>query len=211
MATGSPRDLSGARTIDLAPTVAFLLDVPEPQSSQGRVLTEALRYGYEMSSVSLIGLTDYHGQLEQTTTAYDTLTASVGGAAQLATMFDEQVAALPDGSVLLVTSGDNVGASPANSGLLEDKPAIDVLNAIGIQATTYGNHEFDYGLDRLANHRARATFKFLVTNIIETATGLPPAWAIPSMVFEIDASKSALSVQRWKQRLSWFLLALPQG
>ncbi len=41
-------------------------------------------------------------------------------------------AAFP-GETLLFASGDNVGATPANSGLLADRPAIDVLNALGAQ------------------------------------------------------------------------------
>ena len=86
---------------------------------------------------------------------------TVGGAAQLATMFDEEAAQLPAGLVPAAASGDNVGASPANSGLLEDMPAIDVENAWGLDATSYGNHEFDYGVERLLQHQARANFPFL--------------------------------------------------
>ena len=32
-------------------------------------------------------------------------------------------------------------------------PAIDVENAWGLDATAYGNHEFDYGVERLLRHR----------------------------------------------------------
>ena len=76
----------------------------------------------------VIGLTDFHGQLEQTSMTMDGRNVTVGGSAQLATMFDQEAAQLP-GSSFLFASGDNVGASPANSGLLQDKPAIDVENA----------------------------------------------------------------------------------
>ncbi len=54
-----------------------------------------------------------------------------------------------------------MGASPPNSGLLEDMPAIDVENAWGLDATAYGNHEFDYGVERLLRHQDRANFPFL--------------------------------------------------
>ena len=46
-------------------------------------------------------------------------------------------------------------------------PAIDVENAWGLDATSYGNHEFDYGVDRLLEHQARADFPFLATNIVD--------------------------------------------
>ena len=101
----------------------------------------------------IIGLTDFHGQLDPDTYTMDGKNVPVGGAAQLATMFDEEAANFP-GQSLLLASGDNVGASPANSGLLEDMPTIDVENAWGLDATSYGNHEFDYG-DRAAAARSR--------------------------------------------------------
>jgi 2',3'-cyclic-nucleotide 2'-phosphodiesterase (5'-nucleotidase family) len=108
---------------------------------------------------------------------------TVGGAAQLATMFDEEVAQLPEGGYLFA-SGDNVGASPANSGLLQDMPAIDVENAWGLDATSYGNHEFDYGVDRLLQHQERANFPFLGANIVDEVTGLNPEWVQGTHVFE---------------------------
>jgi 2',3'-cyclic-nucleotide 2'-phosphodiesterase (5'-nucleotidase family) len=112
----------------------------------------------------------------------------VGGAAQLATLFQEEAAALP-GPALLLSAGDNVGASPPNSGLLQDMPSIDVLNAMGVDASALGNHEFDYGLDRLMTHMQRATFPYLTVNIQDEATGQPPDWARPSEVFEVNGVK----------------------
>ena len=177
-----------ARTIDLAPTLAFLLGIPEPQHSQGRVLLDVVDGGHRYTPLSIVGLNDFHGQLEPTTFAFDGLTQPVGGAAFLATMFDEEFAALP-GPGLMLAAGDNVGASPPNSGLLEDKPAIDVENAWGLDATSYGNHEFDYGVTRLLAHQARAHFPFLATNIVETATGKAPPWVTPSVVFRVNGVK----------------------
>ena len=178
------------RTIDLAPTAAFILGVPEPQHSQGRVLTEILRGGERYKPVSIIGLTDFHGQLDPTTFSMDGKNVSVGGAAYLATMFDEEAAQLAgpgEGtSPLRLASGDNVGASPANSGLLQDMPTIDVENAWLLDATSFGNHEFDYGVDRLKQQIDRANFPFLGANIIETATGQLPDWSLPSKVFDVN-------------------------
>ena len=180
-----------ARTIDLAPTLAFMLGIAEPQQSQGRVLLDVVKGGNAYKPLSIIGLTDFHGQLEQTTlanTLSDGLAQNVGGGAFLATMFDEDFAALPKPGLLLA-AGDNVGASPPNSALLEDMPAIDVENAWGLDATSYGNHEFDYGVERLLKQQARAKFPFLATNIVEKATGKAPSWVTPSKVFTIDGVK----------------------
>ena len=182
---GIARRTVRARSIDLAPTLAFLIGVPTPQHSQGKVLRAVVRGGFGYVPVPVIGLNDFHGQLEPTTRVFDGRNIPVGGAAFLATRFDEEDAALP-GQSLILAGGDNVGATPANSGLLEDRPAIDVENAWGLDATSYGNHEFDYGLTRLLAHQARADFPFLATNIVEEATGETPDWVTPSVVFRVN-------------------------
>jgi 2',3'-cyclic-nucleotide 2'-phosphodiesterase (5'-nucleotidase family) len=173
------------RSIDVAPTIAYLMRIPQPQHSQGRVLLEVLRGTNGVRPVSVIGLNDFHGQLDPTTLPIDGVNVSVGGAAFLATMFDEEDASLP-GEALLLSGGDNVGASPPNSSLLQDFPAIDVENAWGLDATAYGNHEFDYGVGRLLEHQERANFPFLATNIVEEATGELPEWVTPSVVFTVN-------------------------
>ncbi len=172
----------GVRTIDLAPTLAYILGVPEPQQAQGVVRLDLLAQEGQRAVIPVVGLTDFHGQLEQTTYSMDGQNVPVGGAAQLATMFDEEAAAFPHGSFLFA-SGDNVGASPANSGLLEDMPAIDVENAWELDATSYGNHEFDYGVERLLRQQERANFPFLGANIVDENTLQNPNWVQPSKVF----------------------------
>src|SRR4029079_9625187 len=153
----------------------FILGIPEPQHSQGKVLLPVVKGSSSYKPISIVGLNDFHGTLDPTSFPYDARTAQVGGGSYLATMFDEELAALP-GPGLILAGGDNVGASPANSGLLQDKPAIDVENARGLHATSYGTREFDYGIARLLEHQARADFPFLATNIVETSTGQRPAW-----------------------------------
>jgi 2',3'-cyclic-nucleotide 2'-phosphodiesterase (5'-nucleotidase family) len=173
------RDL---RTIDIAPTIAYVMKIPLPQHSQGVVRLDMLRGGQARTLVPFIGLNDFHGQLEPTNFTMDEQNVSVGGAAFLATMFDEESAQFRRGA-LLFAAGDNVGASPANSGLLEDRPAIDVENAWGLDATSYGNHEFDYGVERLLQHQERADFPFLGANIVDATTMRNPPWVKGTHIF----------------------------
>lgn len=188
--------VSNIRTIDLAPTIAYILDVPLPQHAQGIVRLDLLRgrsafhddhgnAGGQRTLVPVVALTDFHGQLEPTTISMDGQNVSVGGAAQLATMFDEEAANF-SGQRFLFASGDNVGASPANSGLLEDMPAIDVENAWGLDATSYGNHEFDYGVERLLRQQERANFPFLGANIVDELTGKNPEWVQGTKIFNFN-------------------------
>ena len=152
-ARASPRRRSTARTIDLAPTLAYLLGIPEPQQSQGRVLLEIVKGGNASSRSRSSASTTSTASSSRRRCTFDGINQTVGGAAFLATMFDEELASLP-GPGLILAGGDNVGASPPNSLLLEDKPAIDVENAWGLDATSYGNHEFDYGVERLLTQQA---------------------------------------------------------
>ena len=64
-----------------------------PCRSRARAIVrrDMLDGGDDYKPLSIIGLNDFHGQLDQTTMADDTAsTRRVGGAAQLATMFDEE-------------------------------------------------------------------------------------------------------------------------
>jgi 2',3'-cyclic-nucleotide 2'-phosphodiesterase (5'-nucleotidase family)/predicted AlkP superfamily phosphohydrolase/phosphomutase len=176
------RDL---RTIDIAPTIAYVMRIPMPQHAQGVVRLDMLRGGKGRTLVPIIGLNDFHGQLEPTNFSMDGRNVSVGGAAFLATLFDEEAAAFQRGT-LLFAAGDNVGASPANSGLLQDAPAIDVENAWGLDATSYGNHEFDYGVERLLQHQARANFPFLGANIVDATTQRNPRWVKGTQIFRFN-------------------------
>ena len=176
------RVVQDLRTIDIAPTIAYVMGIPLPQHSQGVVRLDMLRGGNGRTLVPIIGLNDFHGQLEPTNLSMDGQNVSVGGAAYLATMFDEEAAQFPRGA-LLFSGGDNVGASPANSGLLEDRPAIDVENAWGLDATAYGNHEFDYGVERLLQHQERANFPFLGANIVDEDTMRNPPWVKGTHIF----------------------------
>jgi 2',3'-cyclic-nucleotide 2'-phosphodiesterase (5'-nucleotidase family) len=177
------------RSIDLAATAAFMLDVPAPEKSQGVVRRDLLKSGHKYTPVNVVGLNDFHGQLDPAVTTIDGITSvGVGGAAQLATMFDEEADALP-GQSLLLAAGDNVGASPPSSALLQDIPAIDVENAWGLDATSFGNHEFDFGIERILLHQDRANFPFLATNVVETATGREPDWMKTSAVFRVNGVK----------------------
>jgi 5'-nucleotidase len=104
-------------------------------------------------SVRLIGMNDFHGNLEPPSGSSgrviltDKTTVDAGGAAYLATHVKELEGEVKNS--LLLSSGDNIGASPLASALFHDEPTIDVLNAIGLDASAVGNHELDEGYQEL--------------------------------------------------------------
>ncbi|WP_035351551.1 bifunctional 2',3'-cyclic-nucleotide 2'-phosphodiesterase/3'-nucleotidase [Fictibacillus gelatini] len=93
----------------------------------------------ENVKVQLLGINDFHGQL-------DTYNAKLnaGGAEYLAAYLKQREATNPN--TLLVEAGDMVGASSPVSALLQDEPTIRFLNKLGFDVGTVGNHEFDEGV-----------------------------------------------------------------
>ena len=57
----------------------------------------------------------------------------------------EQLTEGKEDNTLLVGAGDLIGASEFASSVQQDQPTIDVLNALGLDASAVGNHEFDQG------------------------------------------------------------------
>ena len=70
-----------------------------------------------------------------------------GGAAYLATHV-KTLESQSKNSILL-SAGDNIGASPLASALFHDEPTIEFLGDIGLDASAVGNHEFDEGYAEL--------------------------------------------------------------
>jgi 5'-nucleotidase len=105
------------------------------------------------TSVRLISFNDFHGNLTPPSgssgrvTQSDGTTVDAGGAAYLATHAKALQAEAPNS--LLLSTGDNIGASPLASALFHDEPTIAVLNAMGVSASVVGNHEFDEGYKEL--------------------------------------------------------------
>jgi 5'-nucleotidase len=99
--------------------------------------------------VQLVALNDFHGNLEPPsgTVRLADGTVPAGGGAWLAAHVARLRAAEPD--TLVVGAGDLIGASPLASALSHDEPSIALMDAIGLDVSSVGNHEFDEGLDEL--------------------------------------------------------------
>ncbi len=158
-------------------------------------------------TVKLIAINDFHGYLEPTESfalpdpadASKTIREPVGGAAYLATVIGQLKA--ENTRNVVVGAGDMVGASPLGSALFHDEPTIQALNAMGLEYTSVGNHEFDEGEAELLRKQrggcrpggtigidtclidgtfTGAKYKYLAANVIDDATGkaLFPPYAI---------------------------------
>ena len=74
-------------------------------------------------------------------------------------------------------------------------PMLEALNAMDFDCFVLGNHEFDWGLDKIARYadgnpaNGEANFPFLGANIIEKATGVRPSWIQPYTIVEVAGIK----------------------
>ncbi|MFZ7943818.1 5'-nucleotidase C-terminal domain-containing protein [Neobacillus sp. 19] len=169
--------------------------------------------GYELFEldqkvhVQLLGINDYHGQLDTWKTYKDSkgnVTSVVGGIEYLAGYMKDREAANP-ANTLMIQAGDLVGASPPVSALLQDEPTIRFMNEIGIDVGTIGNHEFDEGvteMKRLINggshpktekYEAKygkftgSTMEYVVANAVDEKTNEPILK--PYVIKEVDGIK----------------------
>jgi len=151
--------------------------------------------------VQILSFNDYHGWLETPTGGDATLGAAldpgnnpVGGGAYLATTLNNLRAGKANS--LTVTAGDLIGGTPFLSGLFHDEPSVESLEAMHLDVSGVGNHEFDEGLTELLRMQKGgchpvdgcyfpeapydgADFPWLAANVFygkSKRTVLPPTW-----------------------------------
>ena len=188
--------ISGVRAVDLAPTLAFLMGIPGPQNARGRILYNLTANAAQYKEITILDISDYHGQLVPLTEAADNLATpgvnpvfTIGGSAFLKPWFDLYRSEAPNGS-LTVAAGDSVGATPPISSFFGDTPTIELMNAMGFSADGLGNHNFDKGSAYLRNTLIPlANFPYVSANVIDPATSDPPAEWSKSQVFTVGGVK----------------------
>ena len=177
---------------------------------------DAHRHPARETQIQLLSFNDLHGNLEppsgsggRVTTGYTDsaaapfaalpTTVDAGGTAYLATHLANARRGHRDTAT--VAAGDLIGASPLLSAAFHDEPTIEAMNALRLDATAVGNHEFDEGYKELqrmarggciddgagqnnqnscaAREFRGARFPMLAANVRHTGTRttiLPPYW-----------------------------------
>jgi 5'-nucleotidase len=121
-------------------------------------------------TVQMLAMNDFHGRItpqgpgdgslatapgaDGTYGTTDDISVPVGGAAHIAATVDRLQADFekrtrgPSES-FFVGAGDLISASPFESSVYKDEPTIEVLDAMGLDVSSVGNHEFDRGTEEL--------------------------------------------------------------
>jgi 5'-nucleotidase len=158
------------------------------------------------TEIQILGLNDFHGNLEPPTGSGGRIGALTGGACiapachlaggveYLATHVRQLRATNPN--TLFVSAGDLIGATPLISALFHDEPTIEAFNLMNLDFNGVGNHEFDEGVDELLRMQnggchpvdgcvdgdpfAGASFDFLAANVAYKDSGetIFPPYAI---------------------------------
>ena len=112
------------------------------------------------AKLAIIHTNDTHGH-----DLLDDESLGMAAVAQLRTDYEEQ-----GYEVLVLDAGDAVqGMSLVNHSTGD--AAIEFMNATGYHAMAIGNHEFDFGQDKIVDYIAAATFPILSANVVVDATG----------------------------------------
>ncbi|MGW0598299.1 bifunctional metallophosphatase/5'-nucleotidase [Streptomyces sp. NPDC002776] len=163
--------------------------------------------------VQLLSFNDFHGNLEPPTSSSARLTEiqpdgsvktieGVGGVEYLAGSLRKAREGHPYS--ITAAAGDLIGASPLISALFHDEPTIEAMNALDLDVTGVGNHEFDEGaaeLKRMQNGGCHpkdgcyeegrtfegAQFPYLAANVVDEKTGKP--MLDPTYVWEKNGVK----------------------
>ncbi|NLS09618.1 ExeM/NucH family extracellular endonuclease [Nesterenkonia sp. MY13] len=104
----------------------------EAPTEEDSEVTEETEADGEVVDLQILNTNDFHGRLEESASA---IACTVDA-------YREQ-----NPNTLFTGSGDHIGASTFTSFIQQDEPSIEALNAMGLDVTSLGNHEFDQGAD----------------------------------------------------------------
>lgn len=129
--------------------------------------------------LAIIHTNDVHGHdLATEATEEEDGTLGLASVAQLKKDYEEE-----GYTVLLLDAGDAVqGTNLVN--LSQGETAIEFMNAVGYDAMTLGNHEFDWGADNVLSLYEKAEFPFLSANVMVDETQRP--FTESNLIIELD-------------------------
>lgn len=157
----------------------------------------------EPKTLDLLFMHDMHSHLNSFTTMENGEAVQVGGLSRMMTLAKQQFAANPD--TLFVDAGDFSMGTVVQSIFETDAAELRTLGAMGVEATTIGNHEFDFGPDGLANSLMTALSSgepvpaMIISNLDLEATKAEPASTARDALleaFEAYGMKEYMMVQK---------------
>jgi 5'-nucleotidase len=141
---------------------------------------------------NLLAFNDFHGAIDPPLGSGGLVAGNPAGGGEYLTTWIKRLRAEGKAAgqkVITVGAGDMVGATPLVSAAFHDEPTVELLNLLGMEISSVGNHEFDEGtveLKRLINGKCHpvdgcadgdgfrgADYTYLGANVVNKRTGLP--------------------------------------
>lgn len=165
-------------------------EITIPASEDGRTPNVKSVNSYDLAKagkltmVDILFFNDFHGSLAEDVSA----SGKNVGMSKLVTAVREAVAENPN--TIIVSGGDNYQGT-AMSNLTYGAPVSEMMKAMEVLASAVGNHEFDWGADRMQKWAKDGNFTFLASNIYDSKTGKPVKWAKPYLITQKSDLKIA--------------------
>jgi len=136
----------------------------------------------DLVNLQILTINDFHGALMEN--------GKNPGAAKIAHYIKDMKGKNPTGTLIL-SAGDMFQGSP-DSNLLYGKTVVQAMNAIGFDAMTIGNHEFDWGVAILKERLAQSHFPYISANILDKNTGKAIDFLRPYVILQRNGIKIAV-------------------
>lgn len=131
--------------------------------------------------IDFFALNDFHGALENDTDG------NMPGIGKLNTFLKTERDKNPGGTVL-IANGD-MWQGTADSNMTNGEIINHTLNHMGFAALNLGNHEFDWGIDRIISNKEHSNFPYLGANIVDKGTTNVVDFVDESPLIERDGVK----------------------
>jgi len=136
------------------------------------------------TKLTILHTNDVHSHLEPFP-LNDTKYPSLGGCARRAAIIKK--IRRQEKNVLLFDAGDSFQGTPYFN-YFKGEPEFKLMSEMGYNATTIGNHEFDFGVDNIAQQMKYATFPFIISNYDFKKTALNGK-TLTHKIFFVDGLK----------------------
>lgn len=139
--------------------------------------TTASTTGSSVVNIDFYSINDLHGTVKDT--------EENSGIGKITTFLNSKAERQ---NAIFVSAGD-MWQGGVESNNTKGKLVTDWMNQIGFSAMTLGNHEFDWGTDKIKANVEIAQFPFLAINVYERATDQRAPWCQPSVMVEKEGIK----------------------
>ncbi|MDZ4197602.1 MAG: bifunctional UDP-sugar hydrolase/5'-nucleotidase [Candidatus Izemoplasmatales bacterium] len=135
-----------------------------------------------LQTIEIYSVNDIHGLAYMDSTNFNN---AISGFAKLGNFLNNQKNMGKD--AIFIANGDILQGS-ALSNYYYGLPMIEALNAMQFDGFVLGNHEFDWGIDKVENYKdgnaenGEANYPFLAANIVSKATGEQMPWTVPYII-----------------------------